>query len=94
MMALKQILDLGIFIINENLKTRINGPYYLIIMFGWKESAEKKNDVEFYILWCVSLWKNFLNLVYEFCDLFLDLVYEFWDLLNSYGYLKVSLKWN
>ena len=24
----------GIFIINENLKTRINGPYYLIIMFG------------------------------------------------------------
>ncbi len=39
---LKQILDLGIFVIKENLKIRINGPYYHNILFGWKESAEKQ----------------------------------------------------
>ena len=55
MMELKQILDLGIFVIKENLKIRINEPYYHNILFGCKESAEKqdkmpKKNVKFDIL--------------------------------------------
>ncbi len=63
--SIKRILDLGIFVVKENLKLGLMDFITLMFCLVAKKVQEKKNpkNVEFYILWYVSLWNLLLDLV-------------------------------